>query len=304
MKEKYTIKEDGFCAYWFEGNKYRDKVVIYMSGAKCDEKITIKSSQYLREAGYSVLCLGIHMWNGMPNELYNIPVDYVELAVKELKRNGFKNIAIHGVSTGGAYALLCSSLIPDISCTISGVPYDYIMEGMKNDLFPLGFAVYSYQGKSLPYSRYTCVDKGLLNAVKQFFKCKKQKGYTMNHTMRFAYDTSEENEASRIKVENMKSDVLLFAPNYDDCWPSEKAVPRIVRILKEHNYPYRIKVKIYENASHGIGIDDEIFFKNPIKKILIYSKLPNEKKHKQECDFARKDCSQQILNFLYEWKSI
>lgn len=54
--------------------------------------------------------------------MYNIPVEYVERAVIELKRNGFEKIALHGISTGAGYALLCSSLIPEISCTIAVVP--------------------------------------------------------------------------------------------------------------------------------------------------------------------------------------
>lgn len=302
MKKRYTLKEDGFCAVWFEGSKYRDKVVIYMSGAKCDEKTTVEASGYICEAGYSVLCLGFYLWKDMPKEMYGIPVEYVERAVAELKKNGFDQIAIHGISTGAGYALLCASLIPEISCTIAGVPYDYVMEGMKNDLFPLELAVYSHHGESLPYSRYTCMDKGLLKALKGFFKVKKQRGYHLTHISRYAYDTADENEASRIKVENMKSDVLLMAPDYDDCWPSEQAVPRMERILREHQYPYRVKAIIYENASHAIGMDMENLKNNGVLKWILGMMLPAEKKHPQACESARKDSKQQILVFLKEWE--
>ena len=33
--------------------------------------------------------------------------------------NGFDYIGIHGISSGAAYALLCASLIPDISLVLS-----------------------------------------------------------------------------------------------------------------------------------------------------------------------------------------
>ena len=296
MKKEYTLSEDGFRAIWCEGGTFRDKVIIYMGGAKMSEKQTLQAAQYLIDSGYSVLCLGFYLWEGLPKEMYRIPVEYVEKAVAELKSNGFEKIAIHGMSTGAGYALLCSSLIPDISCTIAPVPYDYVMEGMKNDLLPLGFAVYSYRGESLPYSHYTCMNGGLLKALKGFFKIRKQKGYKITHTGRYGYDTSEETEASRIKVENMKSDLLIMAPEWDDAWPSEKAVPRIERILKENNYPYRVKAIIYKNASHALGIH---LSKDMIK--LANKLVPAEKNYPEECEKARADSIKQILNFLKEW---
>lgn len=301
MKQQYTLEQDGFRAIWFEGKEYRDKVIIYMGGAKCNEKVSVDSSQYLREAGYSVLCLGFYLWEGLPKEMYKIPVEYVERAVVELKSNGFTKIAIQGASTGAGYALLCASLIPDISCTVAPVPYDYVMEGMKNDLFPLGFAVYEHHGKGLPYSRYTCLDDGIAKALRGFFKCKKERGYKMAHVMRYAYDTSDENEASRIKVENMKSDLLIMAPDHDDCWPSEQAVLRIERILKENNYPYRVKAIIYKNASHGLGMDMGDIKKNSFMRLLIGMAMPAMKEHPEECQAASEDSIQQILTFYKEW---
>ncbi len=33
MKNSYTVKEDGFQAYWFEGTTNREKVIIWMHGS-------------------------------------------------------------------------------------------------------------------------------------------------------------------------------------------------------------------------------------------------------------------------------
>ena len=122
MKKEYTLKQDGFRAIWQEGTINHDKVIIYMNGAGCGEKVTIEMSKYLVNAGYSVLCLGFYLWDGLPKEMYNIPVEYVERAILELKNNGFNRIAIHGISTGAGYALLCSSLFQEITCTLAIVP--------------------------------------------------------------------------------------------------------------------------------------------------------------------------------------
>ena len=118
----------------------------------------------------------------------------------------------------------------------------------------------------------------------------------MIHTGRYGYDTSEETEESRIKVENMKSDLLIMAPKWDDCWPSEQAVPRIERILKENKYPYRVKAIIYEKASHYLGAEVSEDMMKLARKVL-----PTEKKYPEECERARKDSVKQVLDFLEEW---
>ncbi len=302
MKQQYTVKDDGFRAVWFEVSTYKEHAVIYMTGAKCSEKMTTDSARYLMDAGYSVLCLGFYYWEGMSDKLDSIPVEYVERAVAELKRNGFEHIAIHGISTGAGYALLCASLIPEISCVLSIVPYDYVMEAMKHDLFPLGRAVYTHRGKSLPYSQYTCVNNGLLKGLFSFFACRKEKGYRLSHIQRYAYDTSDENEASRIKVENMRARVLLIAADKDDAWPSDVAVPRMERILKEKGYAYPVKAIVYKKASHVLGMDVSAFAGNPAIRRLISIKMANEKKYPAQCDAARQDCLKQILNTLEAWR--
>ena len=190
----------------------------------------------------------------------------------------------------------CSSLIPDISCTIATVPYDYVMEGMKNDLFPTGCSVYTYRGKAVPFSRYACLNDGFLNGLKGYLKFRKQKGNEEIRVGRYAYDTSEETEDSRIKVENMKSDLLIMTPEWDEVWPSEQAVPRIERILKENNYPYRVKSIIYEKASHALGIELSGNMGKLAKKLM-----PTERKYPDECEWARKDSIKQMLDFLREW---
>ena len=102
-----------------------------MHGSSMNEKRCIADSLYLREAGYSVLVLGFYFWKGMSKKMRAIPVEYVERAAAELKKNGYEKIGIHGISSGAAYALLCASLISDISLVLSICPFDYIVEEPK-----------------------------------------------------------------------------------------------------------------------------------------------------------------------------
>lgn len=296
MKKEYNLKDDGFRAVWFEGVKHRDKVIIYMHGAGVDEKTTIEASKYLRGAGYSVLCLGFYFWKGLPKEMYRIPVEYVERAVQELKSNGFHKIAIHGISTGASYALLSASLIHDISCVLAIVPYDYVMEGVKNNLFPQECSVYTWRGADVPCSKFTVLHS---NLPKEFFKFFKLKQYDMPHMMRYAYDVSEQTEESRIKVENMHADVIMLGVAEDDCWPSDQAVPRMTSALQKAEYPYRVKARVYKKASHALGCEMPEMSKSMRK--TMDKMVSAEKKWPAECEAARKDSLKQVLEFLKDW---
>lgn len=95
MKKFYSLEEDGFQGYWFEGTTNRNKAIIWMHGSGMNEKHCLADSEYFRKEGYSVLVLGLYFWKGMSKRMCAIPVEYVEKAVSELKRNGFNKIGIN-----------------------------------------------------------------------------------------------------------------------------------------------------------------------------------------------------------------
>ena len=291
MKNFYSVKEDGFQAYWFEGTKSKEKAIIWMHGSGMNEKHCLADSEYLRKAGYSVLVLGFYFWKGMSRKMRAIPVEYVERAVAELKRNSYTRIGIHGISSGAAYALLCATLIPDISLVLSICPCDYVVEEPKIIGKPTGRSWFSYQGKDYPCSLFTSLrQKGFFGALRAY---KKQDTEHQNEFLRSFYENATLTEESRIKVENMKADVLLVAPERDNEWPSPVAVRRIKQKLSETSYPYRVKVVIYPHASHLLGTNPPESWKKA---------FPAEKKWPVECNEARKDCFEQEFQFLKEWQ--
>lgn len=116
--------------------------------------------------------------------------------------------------------------------------------------------------------------------------------------MRYMYDRNPPISSSRIKVENIKADILMLAAKNDDFWPSDEAIPRMEAVLAGSNYPYRIKSIVYEKASHLLG---NIPILNPFFKMMIRIGIEAERNYPKECLNARKDSVQQILSFLYEW---
>ncbi len=294
-----SLKKEGFKAHYYPGAKETNKAIIAVGGASCDEKTSIAMYGYLRKAGYNVLVLGFYLWRGLSKNLAQIPVEYAEKAVNWLKSTqGIKKIAMTGVSTGAGYALICASLISEITCVIPVVPFDYVMEGTSSSNKRLHCSIYTYKGKNIPYTESPMLDKGMLNWLNM---ARKAEGYGLRRFMRFGYDYMSEylNPDSRIKVENMNADVLLIAVKNDDCWPSDVAVPRIIKILEDNNYHHRVKAHIYAKGSHALvdGFADMSAFTKLLGKVMI----PTEKKYPKECEEARQDSFIRIIKFIEKW---
>lgn len=292
-----SLNENGFYGYFKEGAKYPEKAVICMSGADGNKEFALACGQEVWNMGYSVLVLGFLKWEGLPQATCLMPIDYVENAIKWLHLwNGRKieKIGIQGASTGAQYALLCASVCPKISCVIAAAPFDYVLEYVDQKFRRTGKSTYVWKGKEIAYSPSILLDKGVPGLL---WKCVTDKQYGMKRMLRFYYDKCPLEEESRIRVEHMKADILLLASENDDCWPSEVSARRVERILKNADYPYRVKSVIYEKGSHAIG---GLLHNKKMRKMM-KKMLPAEKKYPKECEEARIDSVKQIEMFLKEW---
>lgn len=295
--ERCSLEKQGFVGIYYPGTYRTDRAIIASGGASCDEKLSVAMSRFLRDAGYNVLVLGFYMWEGLSDKLVSIPVDYAERAVHWLEdEKKIQSVAMTAASTGAGYTLLSASLIPEISCIMPIVPFDYVMEGTTNSFKRLGRSVYTWHGQDVPYSPWALIDEGL---PRVFMGAIKDKKYGLRRFMRYGYDHNPVSEESRIKVENMHADVLLLGVRDDDGWPSEEAVTRMVKILEEAGYPYRVEHHVYDKASHALT--DGLNELSGYAKWAFKNMLPAEKKYPKECEEARQDSFRRILAFLEGW---
>lgn len=296
MKDRYDIKKDGFCGRWFEGTTNRDKVVIAIPGTGTAEENMMKLLGYIPRAGFSMLVIGHSVWNeDLPSDPIQVPLDYVEKAIALLKQNGFNHFAMFGVSFGARYDLICASMFKDIEVVISAAPYDYITESVKGITKPLNCSTITYRGKDLPYIDVEILHHNLLGG---YIKLLFAKGYGTGNMMRWGYNSCIEEEKARVHCENITADVLLLAPAVDDCWPSDVAVPRIEKRIKEAGKVKRLKTVIYPQGSHIIALDLDA---TPDRKKKMQSMLTMEKKNPAACDKARQDSMKEVIDFLNEW---
>lgn len=303
---KCTLEKEGFLGTLYESAIPTDKAVILVGGSGETREPVEKRAQLLCAEGFHVLALGYYLWKPLSGQTVRIPVDYAEKAVAFLKtcRAGeIQKIGMTGISLGAAYTLLAASYLPDISCVVAVSGFDFVVEGCVNLFFRRHCSYFSYHGENVPYEPA----EALSHLGKTLHAWKRDPRYGMKAMNRFYYNECFPNrtDASRIKVENIRGDLLLLAPAYDDTWPSDIASVRMMRILKEKKFPYRHECVIYEKASHCLAMPPEslqIDGKSEEKTQKLLAKfMTMEQKYPEQCRRARRESWDKLVSFFKEW---
>lgn len=294
MKKRYTLAEDGFVGTWHPTSGHDGKALIVFPGSGADHTLTWQGSYFLEKAGWSRLLVGFAGWDGLPEDPVLTPVEYAERAVQALRAEGYEKIGMVGISAGAKYAITAASLIPEVSLVIAASPFDYTTEAFHGTK-ALDQSTFSWRGEPLPFDPTVTLHRNLFSVL---LRTAFNKKYGMRRMLRGCYEENVQTEAARIKVENMRADLLLQCPGYDDCWPSDEAVPRMEKILRESGYPYRVQATIYAKGSHLLCCD---FAKSPEYLKSMKKILQAEYVDQAACDKARKDSMQEALAFLEDW---
>ena len=184
MKEKYTLSEDGFVGYWHPSDGHEGRAIIVFPGSGADYELTRKGSEFLRKAGWSCLLVGFAGWDGLSEDPVLAPVEYAERAVNILKEDGYKKIAMYGISAGAKFAITAASLIPDVSLVIASSPFDYTTEAFK-DTKALNKSTFSWRGEPLPYDPTVTLHRNIISVL---FRTAFSKKYGTRRMLRGCYD--------------------------------------------------------------------------------------------------------------------
>ena len=298
-----TLEKEGFLGTFYESAVPTGKAIILVGGSGEKRPFVEKRAQALRDEGFHVLALGYYLWEPLSAQTVRIPVDYAEKAVAFLQQNPFvpvEKIGMTGISLGAEYTLLCASYLPAISCVAAMSGFDFVVEGCRKMVLRQYKSYFSYHGADVPYEPAQALSH-LFQTLHAWKKDPHYGAYAMN---RFYYNECFPNrtEASRIKVENIHGDILLLAPAYDDTWPSDIAVPRMMQVLDEKQFPYRHEAVVYEKASHYLAVPPELDEKTDqaMQKMLARF-FTMEKQYPAECRAARQKSWEKLVSFFREW---
>ena len=277
-----TVKKDGFEGLLYRGNGRKDKAVIVMSGSNGGMFLTKIEAEFYHRNGIPALALALFKTKQTQKNLDRVPVEYVERAVKWLKKRGYRKIAIDGTSKGSELALLAASMFSDISCVIARVPSYYVSEGLiikGVSKAPSGTSCWSYHGKELPYAPYrsrTFDFKAMLKKEKEL------------HILTFNKNKDITPETV-IPIEKINGPVLFLSSKHDAVWESYKSSVIMEKRLSEVSFPYTHKHIACPYLSHVM-----ITKGSPLYKLL----FKIEKQYPRRCAAEREILKKVLLDWI------
>lgn len=287
---------DGFDGVFFRGTRYPNIVIIRVAGTGARKEQVISSSQFLMDAGFSVLCLGYQGWNPAETPASLIPLDYVSHAINWIYRNVQEShikIGMTGISMGALYTLAAACFVPQISAIALASPFDHIMEGLSTSLNPTEHSTFTWKNQELPYQPWTILKRKKRTI---FLAALLDKSYGPQRLLRYVYDHNPWNVDSSLPVEKIEADILLLASKNDDCWPADKAVSRLIPRLQSRQLNGRkVEYILYEKGCHNIGGDMCMSGLTGFKMRLL---MKSWHTHPDECRACIEDSKHQIVDFF------
>lgn len=282
--QQYSYTNAGFEAVLYDAENGDDRLLIVIQGLKGLE-LPSKYAEMFAGKGYSALALSYYGSEGQPSTMRAIPLEQFRTACDTLKmyENGrFRRFGIYGNSKGAGMALLAASAVPEISLVIAASSFGHIMQGSGGKTLSTCKAMVSLDGKDFP-----CVpNNGVFGAFVK--RCVKE------HNVRLLYFFDEwerkgtpENE---IPVEKIGGDILFLTSTNDESVPAKRDAETLMSRLKQTGSAHSYKHINFENGSHNLG-----YF--PVNNNL----LPQEKKHPAQCQKAREEALEIILQTLDKW---
>lgn len=225
--------------YLHKGNKKKPAIIL-LGGS--GGNFQSEKAKYLVSKGYNVLDLKYFGAEKLPENLENIPLEYLHRAVIWLKNQStvdISKIALMGRSKGAEYALLYASKYNDICALISEVGSSVTWSSKRYFT-----SSWKYQGKSMPRAK-----GGIIEAIR-YIKSIDNKAVSQLPYMLNAFENTKRIQKSLIQVENIKCPILLISGEDDMQWPSTMMSNQIKSRAEEYQFKYEINHHAYKNAGH------------------------------------------------------
>ncbi len=304
-KQYYRPETDGFYGAFYACPGETDKAVILMLGDAVDDRMAASGARWLQQQGCHVMAMS-------PDRKdyghHNYPLERFGKAIEVLRGKGCRKIGIVGASTTGMLALLAASYYPQISLTIAISPPDFVMEGfyrdgkdgMKERPGDHESSV-SWEGRPLPYLPYAYRHPEYWLKIKEASKA----GGDMVAS-RPLFDESERRhplrEEEKIRVENIRGDVLCIGAEDDVLWDTCRYIRRMEKRLEEKPHSCRFRSLLYEHGTHFAFPESMLKIMLPVGgSLLVGAAFRAGRKFPKECRETRRDIDRGVRQALKNW---
>ncbi|TVQ49010.1 MAG: hypothetical protein EA362_05095 [Saprospirales bacterium] len=234
-----SIEEHGFSGLWSPVEKADAPILIVLGGSEGGVGFGRDiASPWLNSAGFHVLTVVYFRAEGLPDQLEEIPLEYLDKAISWLdnkKGKQTEKMGLLGVSKGAEKALLQASRIDRFGAIALVSPSSVIWQSINQRDFTSVKSSWTLGGEALPFMPY-CYDKGFVN-VFNLYNC--------------ALDDPESME-SFIKAENINAPILLLSGGDDKLWPSERMANMLIERLEAKDFSNEVIHLNYPKAGHWL----------------------------------------------------
>jgi dienelactone hydrolase len=222
-------------------------VVLVLSGSEGgfdDLRAAVLASH-----GYAALTVAYFGAPGLPEELFEIPVERVAAAVVWVRGRAELDggrIAALGASRGAELALVAASVIPEIRAVVAYAPTDVVNQGVDRRGGSRATSSWTWAGTPLPF---------LVQTPPPAFQA--QFRGPPPYRLRPLYEASRSAGAlarAAIPVERIRGGVLLISGEDDQMIPASTAAEAVVQRLRAARHPYPYLHRGYPDAGHVILI--------------------------------------------------
>lgn len=221
------------------GSKYKDKIMIVMSGSDGGLEHAGKLAKYLSDNGIPALALALFRTKHTGKALDRVPVERVGQAITYLKAQGYAQVGIEGVSKGAEYALAAAVRYPELRCVIVKTPSYFYSEGLAGGR-PAGHSCWTQDGAELPYTPYAQRRFAILKILLAAGEYNLLPLNTGKNVL----------PESMIPVEKIHAPILLFSTRADTIWPSAESCKKLCARLQEKGFAYPYRHICFEKMSH------------------------------------------------------
>ncbi len=241
--------------YFEPGDEGPHAAVLVVTGS--GGGVNFRAAGALASKGFAVLALAHFGYEGRPDELTNIPLEYFETAIKWLQaETGVDRVGLLGDSRGGEGVLLIASIFPDLVGAVSaGVPSNVVWGGCCT-ASAVREPAWTLNDAPLDFSPYP-FDEGRWG-----FEFLADKVGFRDFYLPGMMASGDDNPAT-IRVENIKAPVMLQSGAADLMWPSSIAAERIANRLKANDFPHPVENHIYAAAGHGATFGAPVTSRTP-----------------------------------------
>ena len=236
--QKMSVEKHGFNGQWYPVEKSDAPFLILLGGSEGGHTFGSHIAPWLNNSGYHVLSMAYFKADGLPDQLEEIPLEYLDKAIAWLDTQNDKesnNFGLIGVSKGAELALLQATRIDRFSAVVAISPTSVVWQSINQQDFTSVKSSWTLGGDPIAYMPY-CLDRGYGN-IFDFYDC--------------AFDSPSDEDVF-IPVERINAPILLLSGGDDKLWPSERMALMLVDRLESKNFAHEISQINYPEAGHWL----------------------------------------------------